>query len=144
VKRLAEQPMQTMLIPQITAATPLLVQLDLVVLNSGYKAGFITSDNPCVWFDPEAYKRPPFYQTPALLYKSIEITLPVSPRQMILLNRRRFSGHVYAPERAVDELNRRTRAHCADYFVSDTSSTKPIWFDLGVEPEDSWRTRNPT
>jgi len=43
----------------------------------------------------------------------------------------------------VDEFNRRTRFQCSEYFVSNSNATKPIWFDPGVEPEDSWRKRNP-
>jgi Protein of unknown function (DUF4238) len=142
VKLLAEKPLQTMLPPMVGEATPLLVRLDFLVFVSSGSA-FITSDHPCVWFDPEGYKRPPMYQAPALIYKSIEITLPVSPRQLILLNRRGFSGYRDAPERVVDEYNRRTRFQCAEYFVSNSSATKAIWFDPGVEPEDSWRKRNP-
>jgi hypothetical protein len=141
VKRLAEEPMQTTLVPQIQAATPLLTRLDCLVLTSA-GPGFITSDHTCVWFDSEAYKRRPFYQAPALIYESIEITLPVSPRQLVLLNRRGLSGHRDVPERAVDELNRRTRFQCAEYFVSRSNATKPIWFDPGVAPQDSWRKLN--
>lgn len=141
VKRLVEEPMATMLLPQIQAGTPLLLRLDCAVLVSAGLV-FITSDYPCVWFDPEAYKRAPFYQQPALIYPSIEITLPVSPRQLILLNRQGLSGYVDVPERMVDEYNRRTRFQCAEYFVSSSCATKPIWFDRGVEPDDSWRKRN--
>jgi hypothetical protein len=43
----------------------------------------------------------------------------------------------------VDELNRRTLAHCAEYFVTQTNATRPIWFDPGEEPEDSWRKQHP-
>src|SRR5262249_27260951 len=65
VRHMAERPMQTMLAPRIESETPLLLALDLAVVESETSAAFITSDNPCVWFDPEAYKRPPFYQRPA-------------------------------------------------------------------------------
>jgi hypothetical protein len=47
------------------------------------------------------------YQAPALIYESIGITLPVSPRRLILLNRRGLSGYAEAPERVVAECNRR-------------------------------------
>lgn len=144
VKRLAEQPMQTMLVPMVQTETPLLTRLDFLVLTSPEaEAGFITSDYPCVWFDPDAHTRPPFFQAPALIYRSIEITLPVSPRQTILLNRRGRSGYLDAPEAMVDECNRRTRFHCSEYFVSKSLDTKPIWFDPGVKPEDSWRKQHP-
>jgi hypothetical protein len=142
VKLLAEKPMQTMLPPMVGEATPLLARLDFLVLVSA-GAAFITSDHPCVWFDPEGYKRPPLYQAPALIYESIEITLPVSPRQLILLNRKGLWGYRDVSERVVDEYNRRTRFACTEHFVSDSNATKPIWFDPGVEPEDSWRKRNP-
>lgn len=143
MKRLVEKPMETMLLPQIVTATPLLARLDIVVLNCETEPGFITSDDPCVWFDPEAYKRPPLFEAPGLKYETIEISLPVSPRQMIVLNRRRHSGYRDVPEREVNDFNRRTRFHCAEYFVSNSNATKPIWFDPGEEPEDSWRKRNP-
>lgn len=143
VKALAEKPLQTAMISFIEEGAPLLAGLDFAVFTSNTGLRFITSDNPCVWFDAEAYKRPPAYQGLALMYESIEITLPVSPRQIVLLNRRGVSGNFPASEEIVDELNRRTRFNCAEYFVSDTNTTRPIWFDPGTEPEDSWRKRNP-
>ena len=134
--------MQTMLVPMVQEATPLLMRLDLMVLVSPGPA-FITSDNPCVWADPAAHKRPPAYQSPALIYPSIEITLPVSPRQLILLHRQGRSGYFKPSDRAVDEFNRRTRFACTQHFVCESNAKKPTWFDPGVEPEDSWRKRNP-
>jgi len=77
------------------------------------------------------------------MYDSIEITLPVSPQQLVLLNRKGLRGYRDVPERIVDEYNRRTRFHCTEYFVSNSNVTKSIWFDRRVEPEDSWRKRNP-
>jgi len=143
VKALAEKPLQTAMTSFIQEGAPLLARLDFAVFTSNAGLRFITSDNPCVWFDAEACKRPPAYQGLALMYESIEITLPVSPRQIVLLNRRGRSGYFPASEKIVDELNRRTRFNCAEYFVSDTNTTRPIWFDPGTEPEDSWRKRNP-
>ena len=144
VKMLAEKPLQAAMAIAIEVATPLLMGLDLAVFTCPEDApGFITSDNPCVWFDAEACKRPPFYQSLGLCYESIEITLPISPSQIILLNRRKYEGYFSAPEKLVDELNRRTRSSCADYFVNNTNAVRPIWLEQGVEPEDSWRKRHP-
>ncbi|MBI4381393.1 MAG: DUF4238 domain-containing protein [candidate division NC10 bacterium] len=143
VKALAEKPLQTSMVLFIKEEAQLLTQLDFAVFTCNNGIGFITSDNPCVWSDPEAYKRPPYYQTPALMYESIEITLPVSPHQIVLLNRRGVSGYIPAPEKWVDELNRRTRFNCTEYFVSNTNTTRPLWFDPGTEPDVSWKKRNP-
>jgi uncharacterized protein DUF4238 len=143
VKRLVETPMQSMLRPMIQTETPLLTRLDLLVLMSDDpQTSFITSDYPCLWFDAEAYRRPSLYQAPALMYESIEISLPVSPRQLIVLNRRGIAGHAMAPARVVDEYNRRTHFECSEFFVGNSNETRPIWFDPGEEPEDSWRKRH--
>ncbi len=143
VKALAEKPLQTTLALMVQTETPRLAQLDLAVLTTGDPQGFITSDHPCVWFDPEGYRRPPLFQGPALMYPSIEITLSVSPSQLVLLNRRGLTGYVAIQDEAVDEMNRRTHFHCAEYFVTNTQATRPIWFDRGTEPEDSWGKQHP-
>ena len=138
VRSIAAQPLQNMLPAIISVETPLLGKLDLAVFTAVDDIGFITSDNPCVWFDPKAYQRPPFYRAPALIYKSIEITLPISPEQCIYLNRQGINGYIPATQSVVDELNRRTRFCAGEYFVVRKKEKRSIWFDPGVEPEDSW------
>jgi len=140
IKALSEKPLQTSMMAYIGAETPLLTGLDMAVFTClKGSPGFITSDNPCVWSDAEAYQRPPAFQSPALMYESIEITLPISPQQILLLNRRDLNGYFPAFEQLVDELNRRTRFNCVNQFVNNANFAKPVWFDPGVEPEDSWR-----
>ena len=127
VKAVAKHPLQTLLHPMIRAEAPLLYRLDLSVCETTDKVGFITSDAPCVWFDSEACKRPPMYQAPALMYKTIEIRFPVSPRQMIVLNRMGLRGYVLANEEIVDELNRINRFHADEHFVVNSNVKKTVW-----------------
>jgi len=146
VKRLAEKPMQTMLRPQIQGQVRILVDMDYLVAEcdpGAGSSGFITSDNPCVWFDPEAYKRPPMYRAPGMTTPTIEISMPLSPLQRIIFNWQGVRGYIPVPERMVDDANRLTRAACTEHFVSNSSATKPIWFDPGVEPDDSWERLHP-
>ena len=138
VKALCENPIQNMLNPIIQTVTPLLCRLNIAVFETDDDIGFITSDNPCVWFDAEAYKRPPLYRSPGLIYESIEVTLPVSPRQCICLNRRGISGYIKATTLTVDEFNKRTRFSADRQFVVRSNQSKKIWFEPGVEPDDSW------
>jgi hypothetical protein len=138
VKQIHENPIQTTMRVTIRTLTPLLAKLDMAILEAPEDNPFITSDHPCGWFDAAAYRRPPLFQSPALRYKTIEITLPVSPRQIIWLNRAGKIGYEKATARVVDELNRRTRFLAHEYFVGDRNETKPFWFDQGVEPDDSW------
>lgn len=144
-RKLVSQPLQEILAPIISSLTPLLFKMDVVIVETKKSPGFITSDNPCVWFDPEAYKRPPFYRSPALMYESTEITLPISPNQMLWFKRKfkGFQGYTYISDRAVDELNRRTRFHAYEFFIVNSNIKKDYWFDAGVEPEDSWGNLNP-
>jgi uncharacterized protein DUF4238 len=143
VQEMAEAPLQTMLVAMVRELTPLLAQLDLLVFTTTDSPGFLTSDNPCVWFDADAYRRPPLYQGVGAAFPGIEITLPVSPRQLLVFHRHGPNGYVPVTERAVDEMNRRTRFGCGDYFVTNANVTRPIWFDPGEEPEDSWRKLHP-
>lgn len=143
VKLLAEKPLQETVAPRIIALVSLLAPLDCAILSYDGDSGFITSDSPCVWCDSEAYKRHPFYQAPALMYESIEITLPISPQQVALVNRRSLKGYIAIDRDFWDGINRRTRFNCAKYFVNNRNETRVEWFDPGTEPDDSWRKMNP-
>lgn len=135
VKRLAEQPLQASLDVMIQVETPLLFKLNLAILSTNSSPGFITSDSPCVWFDPQWYKRPPFYQQPALIYKTTEITFPITPKLMIVLNQQGLDGYAQIKkEGMVDELNRRTRFHAHKHFIVNRNVKKAIWLDPGKPP----------
>lgn len=138
VKQMHNNPLQTMLFPMIQTTTPLLCKLDMVFLVTNDDIGFITSDHPCVWFDPESCKRPPMYRSPALMYETIEITLPISPTHCLLLNRGGMNGYINVTPHAVQELNRRTRFKADEYFVVQKNVKLDHWFDQGTEPKDSW------
>lgn len=129
VKELATHPLQNILPSMIQVGTPLLLPLDLAIFETSDSVGFITSDDPCVWFDPEWHERPTPYQRPALMYPTIEITLPVSPNHVIFLNRQGVSGYISVNEKKVDELNRRTRFHAFEHFIVNCNVKKERWFD---------------
>ena len=86
VQALVDNPVATMLLPMIQAEVNYLPKLDFAIFCTNVKPGFITSDAPCVWFDPEAYKRPPLYRIPALAYRTIEIILPISPASNVFFS----------------------------------------------------------
>jgi hypothetical protein len=138
IKAMAEDPVRTLLFLTIETVAPLLSDLDFVVLCTDTTPGFITSDRPCVWFDPKGYTRPPFYRQPALMYKTTEITLPISPSQCVCLNQHGINGYIYIHSDAVKEFNRRTRFRSDEYFVVNQNYIDKNWFDQGVEPDDSW------
>ena len=138
VRMLAKDPIKVSLLTQIEVTAPLLFKLEMAVFNTIGIPGFITSDTPCVWSDPKAYKRHPYCRTPALMYESIEITLPISPKQLILLNRQGIRGYIDLLPPFADEINRGTRFNCDEYFIVNSNCKKEYWFNKGKEPEDSW------
>jgi hypothetical protein len=145
VRQTASQPLQHLLAPTVGALTPMLFAMEMVVVETDCSPGFISSDHPCVWFDPEAHKRPPAFQAPALMYPSTEISLPVSPNQMLIFKRefKSLHGYVKIKESVTDELNRRTRFQAHEFFIVNSNNKKDHWFDPGTEPEGSWNKLRP-
>ena len=133
VKRLAEHPLPVTVPSMVRTATQVLSKMDPAILVTDDKVGFITSDSPCVWFDPEAYKRPPFYRSVGLGWPTIEVTLPLTPRHCLLLTRRGLQGYVPVGPVEVAEINRRTRFHCDEQFVVSRHETRPYWYKRGVK-----------
>jgi hypothetical protein len=127
----------------LAAAAPIMWKMPTAFLEAPQGAFFVTSDNPCVWFDPEAYKRPPFFRNPGLAMKDIEITMPISPRVLaIVTHNPKAQGYMRLTEAHVNEFNRRTVAFSDEQFVSLTPDTLPIWFNPGTPPPDAWENRS--
>lgn len=134
VAKLSAHHLPNTLRSSIAVQLPQLFGMDLSVLSTEDPVGFITSDAPCVWFDPDAYARPWLFRAPGLGWPSIEVTLPVSPRQLILLSRSGRRGYYRITDTILDELNRRTRGHANLSFVVNQDATKAIWYDMGSPP----------
>lgn len=128
VRRLVEKPMQSLLVPLMNEVARWLVRLDLLVCETTDPVGFITSDHPCIWFDAEAHKRPAMFRSPAIMYDSIEITMPISPSCLFVYNRRGLKGFHKTERRLLDEMNRRQRFHARESFVVRSNYTDPFWF----------------
>lgn len=128
VRQLAARPLQNMMAPVLSAVVPVLLRMNMAILCTDDQTGFITSDHPCSWFDPEAYRLPPLYRNPALGSKTIEVTMPISPRQCLYLNWQDFSGYQDASPALVDALNRRHRFHCKNQYVVRKNTVNPHWF----------------
>lgn len=144
VRNLHQQTLQRMLPSMMSTITPFMVKMNIAILNAPKDCYFLTSDNPCVLFDPDGHKRPPFYRSPGWAYPKIEVTLPISPNQMVFLNKQGVGGYRSVNRAMVDELNRRTRFHAYRSFICNKNETNPCWFNPGVEPEDSWEKTHPS
>ena len=139
VRRLEAQPIQEMIGPTLRTVIPALGRMHIGVLCTVDPLGFVTSDDPCTWFDPEAYKLQPIYRSPGLGVATIEVTLPISPKQcLIITHRLDLQGYIDVDQRLVDELNRRHIGHSKQVFISHSQTTRPAWFEQRPMPEDAW------
>ena len=120
------------------AEAPMLGIMQMSVLVTDDPLGFITSDTPVVWFNPEAYKWPPLYRSPGLGQKDIEVTLPLTPQHMFLFWHKNLPLYADIKQKSVDEGNRLRRVTCREEFVSWTGETKPYWFEIPNVPDDAW------
>jgi len=122
VKKLADHPIQHMLPSLIRTEMGFLPTMNLTIFCTHGDLGFITSDRPCVWFDPEAFKKPFPFNQQHLASRTIEITLPLSPNHCALLSWFDCGdSYMDVDENNLDQLNRRTRSP-----VSNTSSRVAI------------------
>lgn len=107
----------------ITDITPLLFKFPFAILEAAQGMSFITSDDPCVWFDPEGMG--------GLASPTLEITLPLSPKQLLFIGRQLATTGNYVPDTSsvlTEFLNRRTRAHSDRKFVSNRGELRFAWF----------------
>jgi len=113
--------------------------MHLVIIGTN-SSSFITSDSPCIWVNTEIHKLPPFYRHIGLGQKETEVTLPISPAQILLISwDDQKDGYLELNDnQAVEEYNRRMGCLCDKYCISNSNIRKDIWFNSGIEPEDSW------
>lgn len=142
VRAIEEQPIQRTIGPMVAAAMAMFPRMSAMVLCADDPIGFVTSDNPCTWHDPVAYRLQPIFRSPSLASQTIEVTMPISPELCLMITHdSRGQGFVEASREMVDELNRRHVFHCEASFVSRSEETRAIWFEPGVMPDDAWEAR---
>lgn len=131
-----ERPLQNLLVPAIEGITKALSSFHMCILCATGSEKFITSDDPVVWFDPEAYKRPEWLRSPATMYPKTEVTMAIDTRHSLLLSHRQFHNpYIEIEDRHVTELNRRTRAYATEFFVACGPDARPEWYDYGSPPK---------
>jgi len=125
VAELVANPLQNWLPPIVKAIAPHLIEIPSVVMVAPKGCSFITSDTPCAWFDKGAYETPPARYAGGLISPTLEITMPLSPRQMLVFaNRLRFSGYWSRLSRGdVESLNRRTFTRAEEFVVRNSRHT---------------------
>jgi hypothetical protein len=128
IEEFYKNPLQTQMMPRVNVETNMYRKMTMTILTTVDEVGFITSDDPCFWFDPEAYKLPPMFQSPGLRPPTIEVTMPLSPNHMLLISHAPLPFYISIDRDQVDELNRRTRFSANEYFVVNQDYKNDHWF----------------
>lgn len=146
VQQIVDQPLQTMLAAYASALVPLLAKLtNFSILCTVKTPGFISSDEPTTWFDPEWPKRPPMFQALGLMYETVEITMPISPTRMLFLGRQNEWPEYMDldaldfDERLLNEMNRRTCRLAREKIAVSRNEFRSVWAEQGEPPPDAWR-----
>jgi len=122
----------------LQVALPMLIRMQMTVLFTDDEIGFITSDTPCVLFDPTSYRRAPGLRSPGLADRNVELTLPLTPRHLLVIFHHRAPFYQRATPEILEGVNRKTRFDCAKEFISWNGEIKDSWFSPSVLPEDAW------
>lgn len=139
IREMEELPIQHMIGTVVSTVIQAFGKMHVGILCTDDPIGFITTDSPCTWFDPEGYKLPPIYRGPGLRFKTTEVTLPISPSQcLIITHNSDLTDYIDVSQKTIDELNRRHIAHCNSNFISRRNETRSIWFQQRTMPEYSW------
>ena len=129
IKYRVENTVRTSMGAEIEAIAPALFNMDFAVLDTLGVSTFITSDNPCIWLNPD--EKPNSFGSGGLDSPTIEISLALSPTQCVFFRRSLSVSHLYIPIRVdnplIDTLNSRTFAFTNEYFVYNQNTFKFSW-----------------
>jgi hypothetical protein len=139
VRRIEERPIHELLAPTLHNVLPIYARMYKAILCTDDPIGFVTTDSPVTWYNPEAYKLPPLYRNPGLARRTIEVTLPISPSQCLLITHNpEQSGYFKVDQDTLDMLNRRHIAFCYESFIVRKNEVRPNWFEMPELPDDAW------
>lgn len=145
ITTLVDQPMPFMLdvFPKLTV--PFLMHMNLSIMETSLDGGFITSDNPVIWFDPLVFipgARITFFGVGS---PHLDVLLPLSPRFLISINRKNTDTHVRldttpsAEREIVHAMNCMSVENSIDSVILNNDNPDPSWFHAVHSPErDSW------
>lgn len=122
VEELVASPLQNTLSAMVEAIAPNLIEMPWVVMVAPRGSAFVTSDTPCVWFDKGEYETPKTRYAGRLMSPSLEITMPLSPWQMLVFsNKLSFTGYWTGLRRQdAEALNHRTLARAGEFVVRNS------------------------
>jgi hypothetical protein len=131
INELAERPLQSLMFPKIATDINYLFTMNIAILFNDAEDCFCSSDDPCTLFDSTKHEHYYFLGSPPLARNTIEVTLPISPRQVIYMTRSKLKGYVKADKKVVSMMNRRTISTADKFIIYNSDNINKEWFQTG-------------
>ena len=112
----------------LNITTPILLQMNLTILEISDENGFITSDNPVLWLDPSIMRKD--YPISFFGFRSptLDIFFPISPHFLVELTWTQPENYVSVTPQMVDEINGMIVMFSEEFVVMNHNSPKAYWF----------------
>ncbi len=126
IRELSDRPLPMIMPPMVRIQVSNYMSMNMAILCTETNPGFITSDSPVVWHNPES--KVPFQQI-GLAYDALQIIFPISPNQLFFISRiEGCEGYIdIKKEIDVDRFNLRTWLDCKESFVVNENKIKDFW-----------------
>ncbi|MFM9928425.1 DUF4238 domain-containing protein [Variovorax sp. H27-G14] len=136
-RRLRDEPIQSTLLLGMKQLIERFDHMQAAVLFAAGSTRFITSDNPCVFYDPYARPFPPFRAIPDFRSATFELTMPLTPTACLRLGPD-AEGFIELMDDDVAAINNRTAGAASRYMVSSNADGFPEYlgpadWTLGVD-----------
>jgi hypothetical protein len=131
VQEIVDYPIQSLLPTYVEELAPAFLEMPFIIFHTESEQGFITSDDPCVWYDPARYIKPRPFGAGGLYSPTLEITFPLSPSQLLVIANSLPVSGIYLDMNEIEnlnEINHRTRFFTKEYIVSNKPKIEPQWF----------------
>jgi hypothetical protein len=131
IENLQAQPLPYHITNFLNITVPVLMKMNLTVMVATGKTGFITSDNPVLWFDPSMWFTSKSISFFGFESPNLEINLPLSPNFLAQLtwNKPEKYLFVHSQPEFIDEINKLMVYFSDEYVVSDNNAPNSYWFD---------------
>lgn len=128
VARIRDFPIQVGAASMLKGMLDRFMVMSVAILCTDDPVGFVTSDAPCVWVDPAAHERPFMLQGVGLQWPTVEVTMPISPAQCLLITHDNdFQGFLDISQEGLTALNYRHIRECNGTFVARRRELPSKW-----------------
>jgi hypothetical protein len=130
-----DQPLLFGMVQFVNSLAPYIYSMNCAIFETTLSPGVITSDNPCIWMDPEMVNPAYPFKYYGLGSPTLNVIFPLSPRQYVSFAQKGPDGYFdlgSKPEterELVDSMNWLATQMCDERIVVSEKVVKDQWFE---------------